>query len=68
MNAKETYTKEEVAELLEWTVSKLEENQRRYMENEEFLMDYFQLPFWKRWLFGQDIIIAHLKNVILNEK
>jgi len=65
---KETYTKEEVAELLEWAVSKLNEAQTRYRANEDFLIDFHNLPFWKRWLFGRDIILKHLSDRIFNEK
>lgn len=68
MMDKNTYTKEEVAELLNCTFSKMKESQDRYITNEQFIMDYHQLPFWKRWLFGRDIILAHLQKMILDGK
>lgn len=68
MENKETYTKEEVAKLLEWPIAKMGEYQQRYILTENFLFEYYDLPFWKRWFFGRDIILKHLSKMILNEK
>ena len=68
MENKEIFTKEEVAKLLKWPISKMEEYQNRYIIHERFMMYYLELPFWKRWLFGRDIVLTHLQKMILDGK
>lgn len=38
--------------------------QNRYIENEEFLLAYVTLPWWKRILFGRRIILNHINDVL----
>lgn len=64
---KETYTKDEVRELCSWLITKCERDQARYIANEKFICDYLELPFWKRWFFGREIILNHLEKLLNDE-
>lgn len=63
MNAKETYTKEEVAELLEWSISKLEEAQTRYILAEDFLLEFTEKPWYTRLFFGNTMIYEFVRSI-----
>lgn len=61
---KETYTKEEVKQLCSWLMNKCERDQARYIANEKFICEFMQYPFWKRWLFGREIMLVHLEKML----
>lgn len=63
MTNKETYTKAEVAELLEWTISNMEKAQTRYIRAEDFLLEFAEKPWYTRWFFGNTMIYEFVKSI-----
>lgn len=64
---KETYSKEEVKELLEWFMKKCERDQARYIADEQFIMEFIKMPWWKRCFFGRKILNDHLWKMVFSE-
>ena len=64
---KETYTKEEVKELVSWLINKCERDQERYITNESFIVELMKMPFWKRWFFGRSLMLKHLNKVLMTD-
>lgn len=64
---KETYTRDEVRELVSWLMNKCERDQERYMADERFIMEYLEYPFWKRLFFGRQILLNHLNQTLMIE-
>ncbi len=51
-------------ESLRWLMDAYEKSVDRYIADETFLMNYVQLPFWKRWLFGKKMVIKQLEKML----
>ena len=64
---KESYTQEEVKKLLEWFMSKCERDQARYIANEQFIMEFIDLSWWKRAFFGRKLLNNHLYKMVFGE-
>jgi hypothetical protein len=45
-------------------VDKCAEYQQRYIDNEQFMITYLKLPFYKRWFYGNKIIIKYLEETL----
>lgn len=58
MTLKEYYRQQSI----EWLIDKLERNTNRYIDNEQFLMSVFDMPWWKR-LFICKHILNHLRKI-----
>jgi len=64
---KETYTKEEVQKLCSWLMNKCVLDQERYIADEEFMIRFMKLPWWKRLFIGNRLINRHLYQVIMED-
>ena len=59
LRTKEQFLKEGI----NWLFNRYEKCSDRYIDDEAFIMYYMDLPFWKRVLFGNKILMNHLIEI-----